>query len=222
MVVTTNVRQRDAERSREAILDAAEELFAAHGIDGTTLQAIGERAGVSRGLPNYLFGSKEALYQAVLEQLLQAEHAAAGAVEELLAREDVLAEAVFRAAIGSHIAFLCARPAFLQLLNREALRGGVGLHGAHNYLAVLQAGKAVIEREQARGAIAAGDPEQLLMHVLALCWFPFSHHTTVGRSLGSDWSRPDFVVTHTEAVVRLLFDGIRRETQEPRSAARRE
>ncbi|NJL73405.1 MAG: helix-turn-helix transcriptional regulator [Candidatus Competibacteraceae bacterium] len=70
-------RTRDAERSREAILSAAEELFAQKGYEATSLQEIGELAGVSRGTPGYFFGAKEHLYQAVLERVLKAEHDAA-------------------------------------------------------------------------------------------------------------------------------------------------
>src|SRR5215210_1474224 len=57
---------RDAERTREAILVAAEDHFARLGFEGTSLQQIGEAAGVARSTPAYIFGSKEALYDAVL------------------------------------------------------------------------------------------------------------------------------------------------------------
>ena len=59
---------RDAERSRAAILDAAESLFAAQGYDATSLTQVGAAAGVSRGTSGYFFGSKSELYQAVLDR----------------------------------------------------------------------------------------------------------------------------------------------------------
>src|SRR3954471_2780873 len=59
---------RNADRTREAILDAAETLFADHGYESTSLQAVGEAAGISRGTPGYFFGSKEGLYKAVLDR----------------------------------------------------------------------------------------------------------------------------------------------------------
>src|SRR5437764_8022367 len=59
-------RTRDAERTKEAILVAAEDRFARLGFDGTSLQQIGEAAGVARSTPAYFFRSKEALYDAVL------------------------------------------------------------------------------------------------------------------------------------------------------------
>lgn len=48
-------------RSEEALLDAAAELIAERGVDRASLALIGERAGLSRGLPTHHFGSKDAL-----------------------------------------------------------------------------------------------------------------------------------------------------------------
>ena len=202
-------RERDADRSREAILNAAERLFAEGGLEGASLQAIGAAAGVSRGLPNYLFGAKEGLYRAVLDRLLQAERDAVVAAQARLMDEGIGSEAVFAAAIRGHLEFLLARPAFLKLLEREALRGGGELRATSSFPAVLRTGRAIIEREQARGGIVTGDPDRLLMSVLALCWFPFTHAATVARELGTDIADPAFLDTHTAFIVRTLFDGIR-------------
>lgn len=57
-------RQSQADRrsrSEDALLDAAAELVAERGIQGASLASIGDRAGVSRGLPTHHFGSKDAL-----------------------------------------------------------------------------------------------------------------------------------------------------------------
>ena len=50
-------KERNATRSRAAILDAAERLFAERGYDATSLTEVGAAAGVSRGTPGYFFGS---------------------------------------------------------------------------------------------------------------------------------------------------------------------
>lgn len=51
--------------SDKALLAAAQELILERGIDGTTLAAIGERAGYSRGLATYRYGSKAGLFKEV-------------------------------------------------------------------------------------------------------------------------------------------------------------
>src|SRR5262249_1824395 len=48
--------------SRDAILDAAERLFADSGFDGTSMRSIAEAAGVAQGLLHYHFGTKERLF----------------------------------------------------------------------------------------------------------------------------------------------------------------
>ena len=59
-------RPRGTARSR--LLDAAEELFAAHGFAATTTREIAERAGVSRGMVFYHFPSKETLLETLLAE----------------------------------------------------------------------------------------------------------------------------------------------------------
>jgi len=55
--------------SDRAMLDAAVELILEHGIEKTTLQSIGERAGYSRGLATYRFGSKAGLLDEVCKSI---------------------------------------------------------------------------------------------------------------------------------------------------------
>lgn len=62
-----STRRRDAVRTREALLQAAKDLFGAKGYAGTTLRQIGERAGVDPALVARYFGSKTAIYIASLD-----------------------------------------------------------------------------------------------------------------------------------------------------------
>lgn len=50
--------------AKARIRDAALELFAAHGVKGTTIRAVAEAAGVSPGLVQHHFGSKAGLREA--------------------------------------------------------------------------------------------------------------------------------------------------------------
>lgn len=55
--------------SDKAMLDAAIDLILEHGTDKTTLAAIGEKAGYSRGLATYRFGSKAGLFDEVCKSI---------------------------------------------------------------------------------------------------------------------------------------------------------
>jgi AcrR family transcriptional regulator len=66
------VRRTQAERSestRAALIAAATELFAAQGYAGTGREEIATRAGVTRGALYHHFGSKLAMFRAVVEDL---------------------------------------------------------------------------------------------------------------------------------------------------------
>jgi AcrR family transcriptional regulator len=61
----------DASDTREALLDAAEGLFADQGIQAASLRAITQQAGANLAAVHYHFGSKEALVRAVFSRRLQ-------------------------------------------------------------------------------------------------------------------------------------------------------
>lgn len=58
-------------RNRQAILEAALEVFSAHGFRGATLDQIAAEAGLSKPNVLYYFASKEAIHAALLTRLLE-------------------------------------------------------------------------------------------------------------------------------------------------------
>lgn len=59
----------ESEQTRQRLLDAAEELFADKGLEGSTVREICERAGARNvAAVNYHFGSKEKLYAEAVQQ----------------------------------------------------------------------------------------------------------------------------------------------------------
>ncbi|WP_433271511.1 TetR/AcrR family transcriptional regulator [Actinosynnema sp. CS-041913] len=71
-------REQTSGESRELILTAAAELFAAKGYRQTTFADVAERSGISRGSIPWHFGSKEGLLLAVLESSLDLVRAGLG------------------------------------------------------------------------------------------------------------------------------------------------
>jgi TetR/AcrR family transcriptional regulator len=61
-------RVHDAKGAREAILDAAEKVFAEHGFDGTRVDVIAAASSYNKGLLFRYFGSKLDLYTAVIRR----------------------------------------------------------------------------------------------------------------------------------------------------------
>src|SRR4051794_24678457 len=84
--------------SRDAILDAAERLFAAQGFTRTTIKQIGRAAGVNSALLYYYFADKDRLYREVLQRFVarlveRTMAAPAGGGPEAAVRAFVLAQA---------------------------------------------------------------------------------------------------------------------------------
>ncbi len=61
-------RVYDAEKTRAIILDAASAVFAEHGFDGASVDAIAEKAGYNKSLLFQYFGDKLSLYTQVLNR----------------------------------------------------------------------------------------------------------------------------------------------------------
>lgn len=92
---------RDAEATRERILDSAEALFAKRGFDGVTVRKIMSAAGADVALAYYHFKSKRDLFDAVLlrraETMNQLRLAALLDVEARHAEDDVSVEEIIDA-----------------------------------------------------------------------------------------------------------------------------
>src|SRR5512145_2498415 len=112
--------ERRGEHTRERILDAAEALFADRGFEGTALRDVAGRVGIrTPSLYNH-FPSKEALYTAVLERVVEPVLALLTAMVESppAARPDS------REVVERVMALLAQRPDLPRLVVHEALGGG--------------------------------------------------------------------------------------------------
>lgn len=196
-------KSRDAERSRTSILDAAEELFAHKGFDGVSFADIGVKAGVSRGTPGYFFGSKEELYQAVLDRvfgtaLRDISRAAERAATAHSPRE------VIAAGVEGYLDFIAANPNFVRLVERESLGDGKKLAQNPVHVRALQVGTNSTAQFLPPEMVEWVDLRQLMISIMGLCWFPLAHANTLLPALGLDPHDPEFLHQRKRHVVDLL------------------
>lgn len=201
-------KERNATRSRAAILDAAERLFAERGYDATSLHDVGAAAGVSRGTPGYFFGSKPDLYQAVLERAFAEVRDAVrvGRARGLASSQGV--ETILAGAVSDYFDFLAARPNFVRLIEREALNGTGQLPGA-SHLSAGQEALAAISAELGLDESDSGETGQLLLSIIALCWFHLIHARTVAPAVGVHLALAADLERRKRHVVELVLHGIR-------------
>lgn len=200
--------KRHAARSREAILEAATDVFAEQGYASATMQTVGLRAGLSRGTPGYFFGSKEKLYQAVLARAFEQARGSLRAAQEEAEKLNLDGPAVFRHAVSAYLDFLAANPRFVRLVEWEALSssGHLGLAETHTQLVM-----AALEGmgEALRAHLPPGyDLAQLMLSIAGMCWFPVAHRDTLARVLQVDPLAADFIKERKEHVGDLVLKGM--------------
>jgi len=207
-LATNNERVRNPDRSRAAILDAAEQLFADQGYDATSLTQVGAAAGVSRGTPGYFFRSKAELYQAVLDRSFAEvrEAVRAGRARALASNES--AETILAGAVSDYFDFLAARPNFVRLIEREALSGTRLPHGL-SHLSAGQEALAAMSAELGLDDSPSGEAAQLLLSIISLCWFPMIHARTVAPAVGVRLEDQDEIDRRKRHVIDLVLHGIR-------------
>lgn len=105
----------DPVSTQDAILDAAERLFAEQGFTATTIKQIGKEAAVNSALLYYYYDSKETLYRATLQRILgQLLSRGTDAIERATTHHDRI-----RAFVRAQVRVLGEHPHFPRLLVRE-------------------------------------------------------------------------------------------------------
>jgi len=188
--------------TRERLVAAGRAIFARRGYDGASVRAITRAAGANLGGITYHFGSKQALYEAVLEQVLaplaQRVVDAAQGPGSVLDRADATVRAFFEHLRGN--------PDLPQLMLQEIAAGKPAPPPVQRALGTVSGTLAALIREgQLGGEVRAGDP---LLLALSLVYQPV-HLTLVQRIarevMGIDQSDPAVharVVEHAAAFAR--------------------
>jgi TetR/AcrR family transcriptional regulator len=111
-----------AERTRAAVLEAAEAIFAEKGFAATRLEDVADRVGIRRASIVYYFRDKKELYHAVLASVF------GGLLEKIeaaLSRPDPL-PARIEAGVGAWVDYVGVRPSIARLILREVADAAPG------------------------------------------------------------------------------------------------
>ncbi|MCR4268318.1 TetR family transcriptional regulator [Nitratireductor sp. ZSWI3] len=172
-------RRRDAEQSRQLILQAALEEFSTYGYSGARVERIASQAGVSKPLIYDYFGDKDAIYAAALkEAYVQIREG-----EKQLDLDTLSPVEAVRALVRFTMNHFREKPWFISILNTENLRGGTTIREIHDAKGVqsilVERLQAVLSRGVEAGVFRAGvDPVEFYVFIASLCYFPVSNiHT---------------------------------------------
>ncbi len=202
------VRAQAALATREAILRAATKVFARHGFDGGRIEQISKAAKSYDRMIYYYFGSKEALFIAVIEDTYRRFNEAELALALDVARPVQALQQLIRFVWT----YYQKNPEFITLLNTE------NLHRGRHIARSARAGEysspvlAITDRVLASGAeqglfrpgLVARD---IYLMIAGLCYFYLSNRHTLSSFLGENLEAPA-ALAHWEGFV---IDAVQRQ-----------
>lgn len=186
------------------ILSAGERVFARTGFNGATMAAIADEAGLPKANLHYYFGSKQALYRAVLARTLH---------DWLVPLDGLSPEADPREALEAYIRAKMAmsreRPDASRVFANELLHGAseLGELMRTELRAMVQAKAAVVDGWIAAGRMAPVDPTHLFFTIWAATQTYADFDVQVRAVLGRDELGPADHRRATEHVVSLILRG---------------
>ena len=193
-------RSQAVSAKKEAILAAALEAFSQFGIHGTRLEQVAERAGVSKTNLLYYYPSKEALYVAVLQQILAIWLAPLKAF-----REDISPLVAIREYIRLKLEVSRDHPQASKLFCLAMLMGEL----TGDLKALVDEKSAIVSGWIDRGKLAPVDPQ----HLIFMIWATTQHYadfaTQVEAVTGATLQDAAFFEQTVDNVQRMIIEGIR-------------
>jgi TetR/AcrR family transcriptional regulator len=194
------------EESRAAILQAAAQEFAEHGIAGARTDAIAREAKVNKALLYYYFKDKETLYGAVLDNAFAGLKTTVFRVldGDLPPREKMMAYA------GAYFDFIASNQLYPRLMQREMMRARDG-QSPHidkvvkNYLQPIF-GKVseLIRKGSADGEFRQVNPAHFVPSMVAMIVFYFSSAPMLQKIVGFNPLTPDRIAERRAAVLDFI------------------
>jgi TetR/AcrR family transcriptional regulator len=201
--------QRDGQATRARILAAATKEFAAHGFSGARVERIVDDARCNMRMIYHHFGSKEALYIAVLEAVY----------EDLRSQErnlDLDAQDP-RVAMERLILFTFdhfrTHPTFVRLTSLENTNRGLYIRKSsiiqRASSPLINAIEATLKRGAAAGVFRARiDPLQLYVSITALACHHINNAHTLSFAFDTDLARPHWIEARRAHVLQMLMAGL--------------
>jgi TetR/AcrR family transcriptional regulator len=192
--------------SRAAILRAAAEEFAKHGIAGARTEAIAREARVNKALLYYYFKDKETLYGAVLDSAFSGLKATVFRVldSDLPPREKIMTY------VGTYFDFIASNQVYPKLMQREMMRAREG-HSPHieklvkNYFQPIYARVGELLRQGiAEGEFRKIDPAHFIPSVVAMIIFYFSSAPLIQKIVRFNPLAPERIAERRAAVLDFI------------------
>jgi TetR/AcrR family transcriptional regulator len=195
------------------ILAAAEQHFAAQGMEGARTEEIAMAARANKAMLYYYFGNKRRLHRAVLENLLRQLRSGvlAPPAKKLSAKQTL-----FRYVSG-YFDFLATHPNYPRLLVREAMesRPNFDWMAREHFRPLIQGLSRAVEEGVSTREFRDVDPEQTALITFGMTTSYFATATILSQVVGRNLLTNSAVAARKRAVLDFLDHAVVR--QRPRS-----
>ena len=194
-----------ADGTRERILAAALDLFSELSFDGATTREIAARAGVTQGLLNYHFSSKDELWRAAVDGLYAELSQALDGRAAGLRGVDMLTTA--KLLIREFISFSATHPQLHRIITQECKNDGPRMDWmVERHIRPRYEQTTALLRQLVRAGHIPDIPEAHLYYILTGAGpTMFVLAPECRRLSGVDPSAPEVIEAHADAVISLLF-----------------
>jgi TetR/AcrR family transcriptional regulator len=197
---------RDAQKTQQQILDAAEQEFSRHGLKGARMSAIANRAKVTTATLHYYFENKESLYKAVLQRPVDEVQATLERVNFNDIPPDEALKQIVRIAILNE-----ARNPQRQMLWFQEASQNQGMYFKEcNVLSLHEPLLKILERGIKEGYFRPLKLFLALTHILSVCLFYFTVHEN-WKHLTPEIDRlsSDAIEEHIEEAIAFIMAGVK-------------
>jgi len=205
---TTTMDASNGNTTRDKLIETAKELFLTKGVDRVGVREIATKAGINLSLMNYYFRSKEMLFEAIFEMLVNEK---AIVLKQILDSDKPLEEKI-KSYVYTYIDILIDDPLLVSFVlsvihrNNEKIANMKAIFNLYN----TDIFSAQLRREVELGRIKPIDSEQFYVSMISLILFPFSIKPLIGdRNKLDERATKLFLVERKKEVYEMLIASIR-------------
>jgi AcrR family transcriptional regulator len=201
-----NRRKYDPEQTKRNILEVATAEFSAMGLSGARVDQIAERTHTTKRMLYYYFGSKEGLYEAVLDKV----YGDIRALEQDLHIDELDPVEGLRRLVEFTFDYHDRHRDFVRLVTIENIHGARYIDRLKTFrnrnASVIHTIENLLARGVASGAFRDDiDPIDLHLLISSMCFHRVSNRHTFGAAFGRDPSAPRLRARHREMVVDAVL-----------------
>ena len=199
-------RAHDGKRTRQNILEAAQALFAEKGYSGANVNEIVARAGTTKPMIYYHFGSKEGLFAAVLEEV----YAGMRAIEGSLNLAGLPVMQAMRRLVESTFDYHAAHPDWIRLISVANIHEAQHIRDSPTIASRNSAIVGILRDLLGRGVREAifrdgVDPLHLHLLIASTCFYRVSNQHTWRVIFQRDLAEPDDAALQRTMLVEAVL-----------------